>query len=55
MQGFLFGEVQDSWFFGYHNPGSDHGRFLIFTEGVPAHRKIFADVAAGGYRGFEKR
>jgi cation diffusion facilitator CzcD-associated flavoprotein CzcO len=52
-QGFLFGEVKDSWFFGYHNPGSEQGRFLIFTEGVPAYRRIFAEVAARGYEGFE--
>lgn len=51
-QGFLFGEVRDSWFFGYHNPGGEQGQFLIFTEGVPAYRRLFADVAANGYEGF---
>ena len=55
VKGLLFGEVTDSWFFGYHNPGSDKGRYLIFTEGVPAYRKIFADVAASDYEGFVMR
>ncbi|MBK8958888.1 MAG: NAD(P)/FAD-dependent oxidoreductase [Proteobacteria bacterium] len=55
VKGLLFGEITDSWFFGYHNPGSDHGRFLIFTEGVPAYRRIFADVAARDYDGFDMR
>jgi len=53
--GLLFSEVKDSWFFGYHNPGGDHGRYLIFTEGVPAYRKIFAETAAQGYPGFAFR
>ncbi|MBX9606164.1 MAG: NAD(P)/FAD-dependent oxidoreductase [Gammaproteobacteria bacterium] len=55
VKGLLFGEITDSWFFGYHNPGGDHGRYLIFTEGVPAYRRIFADVAASGYAGFTMR
>lgn len=51
--GMLFADVKNSWFFGYHNQGGEQGRFLVFTEGVPAYRKIFADVAANGYEGFE--
>lgn len=49
------GVVTDSWIFGHHNPGSDLGRSLIFTEGVPAYRKIFADIAASDYDGFDMR
>ena len=55
VKGMLIDEVRDSWFFGYHNQDADRGQFLMFTEGVPAYRKIFADVAAGGYPGFEFR
>lgn len=51
-KGLLFAEVTDSWFFGYHNPGSEQGRYLIFTEGVPAYRRIFAETAANAYPGF---
>lgn len=53
--GLLFSAVKDSWFFGYHNPGGDQGRYLIFTEGVPAYRRIFAETAANGYPGFTFR
>jgi hypothetical protein len=28
---------------------------LLFAGGVPLYRKIFADVAAKGYEGFELR
>jgi hypothetical protein len=31
------------------------GRFLLFAGGVPLYRKIFADIAASGYEGFELR
>ena len=55
VKGMLIDEVRDSWFFGYHNQDADRGQFLMFTEGVPTYRKIFADVAAGGYQGFEFR
>jgi cation diffusion facilitator CzcD-associated flavoprotein CzcO len=51
--GMLFADVKNSWFFGYHNQGDEQGRFLVFTEGVPAYRRIFAEVAANGYEGFE--
>ncbi|MCB1746900.1 MAG: NAD(P)/FAD-dependent oxidoreductase [Gammaproteobacteria bacterium] len=51
--GFLFADVRNSWFFGYHNDGGEQGRFLVFTEGVPAYRRIFAEAAASGYAGFE--
>jgi hypothetical protein len=30
-------------------------RFLLFAGGVPLYRKIFAEVAAKGYEGFELR
>lgn len=40
----LFSAVKDSWFFGYHNPGGDQGRYLIFAE-----------TAANGYPGFTFR
>ncbi|MGR9093430.1 MAG: flavin-containing monooxygenase [Gammaproteobacteria bacterium] len=53
--GMLFANVKNSWFFGYHNQGSEQGRFLVFTEGVPAYRKIFAQAKASGYEGFEFR
>ncbi|MGR8919874.1 MAG: hypothetical protein ACU85V_09655 [Gammaproteobacteria bacterium] len=53
--GMLFADVRNSWFFGYHNRGGEQGRFLVFTEGVPAYRRIFAEVAASGYEGFEFR
>lgn len=53
--GMLFADVRNSWFFGYHNDGGEQGRFLVFTEGVPAYRKIFAATAASGYDGFELR
>ena len=53
--GMLFANVKNSWFFGYHNQGGEQGRFLVFTEGVPAYRRIFADAAASGYEGFELR
>ena len=52
---YLISEVRDSWFFGYRNPEGDRGRFLMFTEGVPSYRKIFREVAADGYPGFELR
>ncbi len=54
-KGMLFADVRNSWFFGYHNQGGEQGRFLVFTEGVPAYRKIFAEVAANDYEGFEFR
>lgn len=53
--GMLFANVRNSWFFGYHNQGGEQGRFLVFTEGVPAYRRIFAEAAASGYPGFEMR
>lgn len=52
VNGLLVSEVTDSWFFGYHNAGAEQGRFLIFTEGVPTYRRIFAETAANGYPGF---
>lgn len=52
VKSLLLSEVTDSWFFGYHNPGGEQGRFLIFTEGVPTYRRIFAETAANGYPGF---
>jgi cation diffusion facilitator CzcD-associated flavoprotein CzcO len=55
VKGLLIADVRDSWFFGYHNPEGDRGRFLMFTEGVPTYRKIFREVAASGYEGFELR
>jgi hypothetical protein len=55
VKGLLISEVCDSWFFGYRNPGGDRGRFLMFTEGVPAYRRIFKEIEAIGYRGFEIR
>ena len=54
-EGMLFADVKNSWFFGYHNQGGEQGKFLVFTEGVPAYRKIFAEAAASGYEGFELR
>lgn len=53
--GMLFANVKNSWFFGYHNQGGEQGKFLVFTEGVPAYREIFADAAASGYPGFDMR
>lgn len=53
--GMLVADVRNSWFFGYHNQGGEQGKFLVFTEGVPAYRKIFAEAAASGYEGFELR
>ena len=55
VKGKLFADVRNSWFFGYHNPEGDRGRFLMFTEGVPAYREIFAETAASAYAGFELR
>ncbi len=55
VKGLIFADVRNSWFFGYHNPEGDRGRFLMFTEGVPAYRRIFGDIAANGYEGFELR
>ncbi|MGR8947874.1 MAG: flavin-containing monooxygenase [Gammaproteobacteria bacterium] len=53
--GMLFANVKNSWFFGYHNQGGEQGKFLVFTEGVPAYREIFAEAAASGYPGFDMR
>ena len=55
VKGLLISEVRDSWFYGYRNPGGDRGRFLMFTEGVPAYRRIFKEIEASGYQGFEIR
>jgi cyclohexanone monooxygenase len=55
VKGLIFADIRNSWFFGYHNPEGDRGRFLMFTEGVPAYRQIFGDTAASGYKGFELR
>lgn len=52
VKSLLVSEVTDSWFFDYHNPGGEQGGFLIFTEGVPTYRRIFAETAANGYPGF---
>ena len=54
-KGLLINEMQDSWFFGSTNPENVRGRFLLFAGGVPLYRKIFAEVAAKGYEGFELR
>lgn len=51
----LFADVKNSWFFGYHNRGGEQGRFLVFTEGVPAYHRIFSETARSGYEGFEIR
>ncbi len=53
--GMLFASVKNSWFFGYHNDGGEQGKFLVFTEGVPAYHRIFSQTAASGYEGFEFR
>lgn len=53
--GMLFADVRNSWFFGYHNKGSEQGKFLVFTEGVPAYHRIFSEAASSGYEGFEIR
>jgi hypothetical protein len=37
------------------HPENVRGRFLLFAGGVPLYRKIFAEVAAKGYEGFELR
>ncbi len=52
-QGMLFADVKNSWFFGYHNRGGEQGRFLVFTEGVPAYDRIFSETARSGYEGFK--
>jgi len=52
-KGLLIDEMQDSWFFGSTNPENIRGRFLLFAGGVPEYRRIFAEVAAKGYEGFE--
>ena len=54
-KGLLVDKMRDSWFFGSKNPGNERGRFLLFGGGVPMYRKIFADIAANGYEGFELR
>ena len=54
-KGMLFADVKNSWFFGYHNRGGEQGRFLVFTEGVPAYDRIFSETARSGYEGFEIR
>ena len=54
-KGMLFADVKNSWFFGYHNRGGEQGRFLVFTEGVPAYHRIFSETARSGYEGFEIR
>lgn len=54
-KGLLIDDMQDSWFFGSTNPGSERGRFLLFAGGVPLYRQIFAEVAAKGYKGFDLR
>ena len=54
-EGMLFADVKNSWFFGYHNRGGEQGRFLVFTEGVPAYDRIFSETARSGYAGFEFR
>lgn len=52
-KGLLVDKMRDSWFFGSTNPENIRGRFLLFAGGVPEYRRIFADVAAKGYEGFE--
>ena len=52
IKGFLIDEIKNSWFFGYQNPDSEKGKFLMFTEGVPAYRKVFSEVEKNGYEGF---
>lgn len=54
-KGMLFADVKNSWFFGYHNRGGEQGRFLVFSEGVPAYHRIFSETARSGYEGFEFR
>ena len=51
--GLLLADVKNSWFYGYHNDGHEKDKFLVFTEGVQTYRKIFADMEANGYPGFE--
>jgi cation diffusion facilitator CzcD-associated flavoprotein CzcO len=52
-KGLLVDKMRDSWFFGNNNPENERGHFLLFGGGVPLYRKIFADIAAKGYEGFE--
>jgi cation diffusion facilitator CzcD-associated flavoprotein CzcO len=52
-KGLLVDKMRESWFFGSTNPENIRGRFLLFAGGVPEYRRIFADVAAKGYEGFE--
>ena len=52
-KGLLIDDMRDSWFFGSTNPENVRGHFLLFAGGVPEYRRIFADVAAKGYEGFE--
>jgi (2,2,3-trimethyl-5-oxocyclopent-3-enyl)acetyl-CoA 1,5-monooxygenase len=50
----LLGEV-DSWFVGVNTnvAGKSARRPLVYTGGGPAYRAACADVAAGGYEGFQ--
>jgi len=52
-KGLLVDKMRESWFFGSTNPENIRGRFLLFAGGVPEYRRIFAEVAAKGYEGFE--
>jgi cation diffusion facilitator CzcD-associated flavoprotein CzcO len=54
-KGLLVDKMRDSWFFGSTNPTSERGHFLLFAGGVPEYRRIFAEIAARGYEGFELR
>lgn len=45
--------MRDSWFFGNNNRDGGTGMFLMYGNGVPAYRKIFAEVAEQGYAGFQ--
>ena len=55
VKGTLLDEMQDSWFFGNNNPESTRDRFLLYAGGVPNYRKIFTEVAAKNYEGFDLR
>jgi cyclohexanone monooxygenase len=41
----------DSWYMGANVPGKPR-RFLCYVDGFNTYRRIFAEVAAGGYPGF---
>lgn len=49
----LMSQMRDSWFFGNNNRDGGTGKFLMYGNGVPAYRKIFAEVVEQGYAGFQ--